>query len=106
AATLGDSSPVLATVAPQSTTTPPAPAETRGPKTSPQNVWPKAGQNEAGGALWVILTGLGGIMGLLIWGIVIVKRLARNAALAQESKALTVRMIGGENSATAPDAWR
>jgi hypothetical protein len=102
----GDSSPVLATVTPESSTTPPAPAEAHGPNTVPQNVWPKAGQNEAGGALWVILTGLGGIMGLLIWGILIVKRLARNAVLAQESKALTTRMIGGDSNGTSPDTWR
>jgi hypothetical protein len=44
-------------------------------------------------------------MGLLIWGIVIVKRLARNAMLAQESKALTARMIGNESGAS-PEAWR
>jgi hypothetical protein len=79
--------------------------ESRGPKIAPQNVWPKPAQNEASGALWVILTGLGGIMGLLIWGIVIVKRLARNAVLAQESKGLTTRMIGDQGEA-APEAWR
>lgn len=88
-------------------TTPPIPAEWQGPKiTTKRNVWPKAGQSEPGGALWVILTGLGGIMGLLIWGIVIVKRLARNAMLAQESKALTARMIGNESGAASPEAWR
>jgi hypothetical protein len=85
---------------------PPAPAESRVPKTTPQNVWPKPGQNESGSGLWVILTGLGGIMGLLIWGIVIIKRLSRNAVLAQESKALSARMIGDEVGAASPEAWR
>jgi hypothetical protein len=84
---------------------PPAPAQSPTPKVTPQNVWPKAAQSEPGSALWVMLTGLGGIMGLLIWGIVIVKRLARNAMLAQESKALTTRMIGDDSNAPS-DAWR
>jgi hypothetical protein len=95
--------PTVATEVSKSLTIPPAPVvESRGPKIAPQNVWPKPAQNEAGGALWVILTGLGGIMGLLLWGIVIVKRLARNAVLAQE----TTRMIGDRSGATSPDAWR
>jgi hypothetical protein len=98
--------PIPAQVTAKSPAIPPAPAESRTPKVAPQNVWPKAAQSEPGNALWVILTGLGGIMGLLIWGIVIVKRLARNAMLAQESKALTTRMIGNESNAASPDAWQ
>jgi len=43
-------------------------------------------------------------MGLLIWGIMIVKRLARNAVLSHESKALTARMVG--DSAASPEGWR
>jgi hypothetical protein len=97
---------ILANLETVSGTTPPAPAELRVPKTTPQNVWPKPAQNESGSALWVILTGLGGIMGLLIWGIVIVKRLARNAVLAQESKALTARMVGDAGGGASPEAWR
>jgi len=97
--------PIPAQVTAKSPAIPPPPAESRTPKTA-QNVWPKAAQSEPGSALWVILTGLGGIMGLLIWGIVIVKRLARNAMLAQESKALTTRMIGDEGDGASPDAWR
>jgi len=105
--TLSDNAATFANEATKSGTTPAAPAESQGPKITPKrNVWPKAGQNEPGGALWVILTGLGGIMGLLIWGIVIVKRLARNAMLAQESKSLTARMIGSEGGAASPEAWR
>jgi hypothetical protein len=106
--TFGDNVATFANVPTKSsTTTAPAPVETRGPKITPaRNVWPKAGQTEAGGALWVILTGLGGIMGLLIWGIVIVRRLARNAMLAQESKALSARMIGEESGVASPEAWR
>jgi hypothetical protein len=98
-------SPIPAQVTAKIPAIPPAPANSPTPK-APQNVWPKAGQSEPASALWVILTGLGGIMGMLIWGIVIVKRLARNAMLAQESRSLTTRMIGGDSHATSPDAWR
>ena len=99
-------SPIPAQVTAKLPTTAPAPAESPAPKGAPQNIWPKATQSEPGSAVWVILTGLGGIMGMLIWGIVIVKRLARNAMLAQESKALTTRMIGDQSDASSPDAWR
>jgi hypothetical protein len=106
AVTLSNNSTTFANEATKSAATPPAPVESQGPKIAPKrNVWPKAGQSEQGGALWVILTGLGGIMGLLIWGIVIVKRLARNAVLAHESNALTARMIGSESGAL-PEGWR
>jgi hypothetical protein len=98
-------SPIPAQVTAKLPAIPPAPATSPTP-TAPQNVWPKAAQSEPGSALWVILTGLGGIMGMLIWGILIVKRLARNAMLAQESRSLTTRMIGDDSTATSPDAWR
>jgi hypothetical protein len=105
----GRNTPTLANLTTKSATTlPAAPVESRGQNVVPEknNVWPKTGQSEPGGALWVILTGLGGITGLLIWGIVIVKRLARNAMLAQESKALTARMIGHDSSVMPTEAWR
>jgi hypothetical protein len=98
--------PIPAQVTAKLPAIPPAPANSPTPIAAPQNVWPKAAQSEPGTALWIILTGLGAIMGLLIWGIVIVKRLARNATLAQESKALTPRMIGDNSNATSPDAWQ
>ena len=115
AVTLGPNAPVVAnfatnlpTKSAKSPTAPPALPESRGPKALPEknNVSPVAGASEPGGALWVILTGLIGIIGLLIWGIVIVKRLSRNALLAQESQALTARMLGDEVDATSPEAWR
>lgn len=77
-------------------------SETRREASDNNGTWPVATPAEPGGGLWVILTGLVGIMGLLIWGIVIVKRLARNAILAQESRAL---MIADDTSMT-PETWR
>jgi hypothetical protein len=107
AVTFTDHTPTFANLPINSGVTSAAPVEARTPIVSPrQNIPSKAVQNEPAGALWVILTGLGGIMGLLIWGIVIVRRLARNALLAQESKALTARMIGEQSGATAPEAWQ
>jgi hypothetical protein len=106
--TVGPQPPVVASATTKSGAVPLASAESPGPKAAPgkSNVEPVAVPNESGGALWVILTGLIGIIGLLIWGIVIVKRLARNAMLAQESQALTTRVIGDERTPASPDAWR
>jgi hypothetical protein len=107
AATFTDHTPVFTDVPIKSNAPSATPVEARTPLVSPrQSIPPKAVQNEPAGALWVILTGLGGIMGLLLWGIVIVRRLARNALLAQESKSLTTRMIGEQSGATAPEAWQ
>jgi hypothetical protein len=103
--TFGKNSPVVAVSTTKSGATPPMSPESRTPKAAPDtnNLWPLAAQNEPGRALWVILTGLVGIIGLLIWGIVIVRRLAHNAMLAHESKAL---MISDKTSATTPEAWQ
>jgi uncharacterized protein (UPF0147 family) len=108
AVTFAEKEEALASPKAISSTSQPAPVVAAVPKVAAEKSsgLPKKGQSESGNALWLIVTGLIGIMGLLIWGIVIVKRLARNAILAQESKELTARMIGNETSATAPDAWR
>jgi len=102
--TFGKNTPVVAALAPKSGPASAALLETQPPKAAPEknSVLPVATPPEPGGGLWVILTGLIGIIGLLIWGIVIVKRLAHNAMLAQESKAL---LIGDDTSAT-PEVWR
>jgi hypothetical protein len=107
AVTFTDHTPVLSDVPAKSDVTSAAPVEARTPIVSPrQNTASKLVQNEPTAGLWVILTGLGAIMGLLMWGIVIVRRLARNALLAQESKAMTARMIADQGGATAPEAWQ
>lgn len=104
--TFGHNLPVVAIAKSESSPTPSPRVESGGvKKASERIVLPKPGQNEPGGALWLIFTGLVGIIGLLIWGLVIVKRLSRNAVLAQETRELSTRMIGDDSSAS-PDAWR
>lgn len=108
--TFGHGSPVLANLEGR-----PAPAQAgstpsldgAGTKASQKSAaaLSKTDQTEPGGALWLIFTGLIGIIGLLIWGIVIVKRLSRNAVLAHETRELSTRMIGND-SESSPDAWR
>lgn len=107
AMTLAHKDPALATVTAKSITTPPAPPETHAPKIAAERnvAVSKLEGNQRGNELWFILTGLAGIMGLLIWGILLVKRLARNAMLAQESKELSTRMLG-DATAMSPEAWR
>jgi hypothetical protein len=106
--TLAHREPTLASLPPKAKATPAVPVESRAPKVAPEkeNGWPKVNQSESDGKTWLILTGFAGIIGLLIWGILIVKRLARNALLAQQSRELSTRMIGNETTATPPDAWR
>jgi hypothetical protein len=106
--TFGSKEPVLASLPPKTKPAPSAPAEPRSAKVSTEkaNGWSKANQSESDGKTWLILTGLAGIIGLLIWGILIVKRLARNALLAQESKELSARMIGNDPGDTSSEAWR
>jgi hypothetical protein len=105
---LAHKEPVLASLPPKTKAPPSVPAESRAPKVAPEAAdgWSKASQSESDGKTWLILTGFAGIIGLLIWGILIVKRLARNALLAQQSRELSARMIGNETAATPPDAWR
>jgi hypothetical protein len=97
--------PVAAIAKSQPSAVPSPPIETVKKAPEKRVVLPKAAQNEPGGALWLIFTGLVGIIGLLIWGLVIVKRLSRNAVLAQETRKLSTRMIGDDSNAS-PDAWR
>ncbi len=104
----GHKEPVLANLPSTTKASLPAPMESRTPKVSPQkdNGWSKSSASEPDGKTWLILTGLAGIIGLLIWGILIVKRLARSASLAQQSRELSARMIGNEPGSTAADGWR
>lgn len=104
----GHKEPTLASVPLKAKAMPPGPTESRTPKVAPEsgNGLPKAIPSEPDGKTWLILTGFAGVIGLLIWGILIVRRLARNASLAQQSREISQRMIGNETTATSPDAWR
>jgi hypothetical protein len=106
--TLAHKEPTVASLPPKMKATTPTSAESPVPKDAPHsdNGWAKAAQNEPDGRSWLILTGLAGIIGLLIWGILIVKRLARSALLAQQSRELSARMIGNDPGRTSADSWR